>query len=466
MRKELTAGTLLNRDMYRIERVIGSGGFGITYYVLDAKLKHFAVKEYFIDGRCVRDGNGNVVPQTIPNEVYKKYLDRFVEEAQTLARFQHSNIVRVNRVFYERNTAYMVMDYIEGQTLKAAVQQTAGKRLEYDVAVNYILQISDAVEFVHAKNILHRDIKPDNIIITPSNQAILIDFGSARDFEDDRTIDHSVIITPGYAPFEQYSKIARRGSYTDIYALGATFYYCLTGCIPTDAVERMHNDDLLPPSRFNTAIPSRADKTIMKAMQLKSENRYQKIEVFRKDLMGVYPPPPPWVFLLIPVIISFMIIAIYNMLKDEPPYLNVSPTELSFDANGGRQHLNYSSNLTALEVFGLPDWCSISKDLKTLYITCSRNTDRNSREEAFKIGSSVKTISITVSQKGKTLTAAEHQQLNNAKRRAKEFYDFAIKQKDRDYFKNALEACNQALALDPNNSEMKELKRKIQQAMQ
>jgi serine/threonine protein kinase len=369
----------------------------------------------------------------------------------------------------------MVMDYIEGQTLKAAVQQTAGKRLEYDVAVNYILQISDAVEYVHDRNILHRDIKPDNIIITPFNQAILIDFGSARDFEDDKTLDHSVIITPGYAPHEQYSKTARRGSYTDIYALGATLYYCLTGRIPDDAVERMQKDNLLPPSRFNTTIPSSADKTIMKAMQLKPENRYQKIEVFRKDLMGKK-GSYAWIFLLIPiifcVIIAFIAILDNNKSKDEPPYLNVSPTELSFNADGGEQHLDYSSNLTDLEVFGLPDWCSIShhvrsfsKDLTTLYITCSRNTDRSSRKEAFKIGSSVKTISITVSQDGRTLTVAERTQLNETKKRAKEFYDFAIKQKDRDYFKNALEACNQALALDPDDSETKELKNKTQRAM-
>jgi len=278
--KELVIGTLLNNGRYEIEKILGSGGFGITYRVKDSITgEYFAVKEFFLDGSN-RDDNGQVIPAD--NNIHKECLNRFCEEANTLARLRHDNIVTIISFFSENNTAYIVMEYIPGQTLGKKV--SGNRYLENDVAVNYIGQISDAVEYVHKKNILHRDIKPDNIIITPQDKAILIDFGAARDFVQDMTLRQTIILTPGYAPPEQYSIVAKRGRYTDIYAIGATFYFILTGSVPDDAAKRLLADTLNPPIALNLSIPDKANKVIMKALQLKPQDRYQSIKKFKHAL--------------------------------------------------------------------------------------------------------------------------------------------------------------------------------------
>jgi serine/threonine protein kinase len=164
--------------------------------------------------------------------------------------------------------------------------------------VNYIAQIAEAVDYIHQRNILHRDIKPDNIIITPENKAVLIDFGSAREFVPDKTKSHTAILTAGYAPLEQYSSEGRRGSYTDIYALGATFYFALTGQKPMDAATRTI-ETMPEPKELVPSIPAEANHTIIKAMQLKPANRQQRVEEFMDDLLMLNqnqsprPPVPP-----------------------------------------------------------------------------------------------------------------------------------------------------------------------------
>jgi len=282
--KELPIGTTLQSGKYTIKRTIGIGGFGITYYVRHNVLgQYFAVKEFFINGYCVRNTqNSNVLPQGISDAIYEKYLQKFIEEAQTLARLDHPNIVKITDVFQEKNTAFIVMPFLEGKTLQQLVEQKS--RLDYETAVNYIAQLSDAVDYIHQHNILHRDIKPDNIIITPDNKAILIDFGSAREFIHDKTQQQTAIYTQGYAPLEQYSSNSRKGSYSDIYSLGATFYFALTGQKPMDATMRTM-ETMQEPKALLPSIPDEANRTIMKAMQLNPENRYQKINEFMEDLL-------------------------------------------------------------------------------------------------------------------------------------------------------------------------------------
>jgi hypothetical protein len=175
------------------------------------------------------------------------------------------------------------MNFIEGQTLQKLVDRQG--RLPYETAVNYIAQIAEAVDYIHNLNILHRDIKPDNIIITPDNRAILLDFGSAREFIHDKTQMHTSILTPGYAPPEQYSSTSRKGAYSDIYSLGAPFYFALTATMPTDAAARSF--EVLPePNTLVSNIPDEANHTIMKAMQLKPEDRYQHVNEFMGDLLN------------------------------------------------------------------------------------------------------------------------------------------------------------------------------------
>jgi len=283
--KELTIETNLQSGKYTIERVIGSGGFGITYYARHNDLGHyFAIKEFFISSYCMRNSSQNTVMlQGIDSTVYEKYRQKFIEEAQILARLDHPNIVRVTDIFQENSTAYIVMPFVEGQTLQQLIEQNG--KLEYETAVNYIAQLSEAIDYIHQRDILHRDIKPENIIITPENKAILIDFGSAREFIHDKTQQHTSIYTQGYAPLEQYSGNSKKGSYSDIYSLGATFYFALTGQKPMDAATRTM-ETMPEPQELAPDIPKEANKTILKAMSLKPEDRQQKIDEFMKDLLN------------------------------------------------------------------------------------------------------------------------------------------------------------------------------------
>jgi len=284
--KELRAKTILQSGKYTIERVIGSGGFGITYLARHNSLGHyFAIKEFFISEYCLRGYIGKTVKlQGIDPVVYDKYLQKFIEEAQILARLDHPNIVKVTDIFQENNTAYIVMPFVEGQTLQQMVDEKG--RLNYETAVNYIAQIAEAVDYIHQRDILHRDIKPDNIIITPENKAILIDFGSAREFIHDKTQQHTAIYTQGYAPLEQYSSNSKKGSYSDIYSLGAVFYFALTGQKPMDAATRTM-DTMPEPKSLLLSIPNEANRTIMKAMSLKPENRQQSVSEFLEDLLNM-----------------------------------------------------------------------------------------------------------------------------------------------------------------------------------
>jgi len=283
--KELAKGTNLQSGKYTIERIIGAGGFGITYYARHNGLGyHFAIKEFFISAYCLRNSlQKTVLLQGIDPTIYEKYRQKFIEEAQILAQLDHPNIVRVTDIFQENNTAYIVMPFVEGQTMQQLVEQNG--KLEYETAVNYIAQLSEAVDYIHQRDILHRDIKPENIIITPENKAILIDFGSAREFIHDKTQQHTSIYTQGYAPLEQYSSNSKKGSYSDIYSLGATFYFALTGQKPMDAASRTM-ETMPEPKALVADIPDVANRTIMKAVSLKPEERQQRINEFMGDLLS------------------------------------------------------------------------------------------------------------------------------------------------------------------------------------
>ncbi len=289
--KELQPGTVLNAGKYIIEKKIGEGGFGITYKAVQTGLNRaVCIKEYFLAGSCVRNTQARTVHlQGISDEKYEKYRQAFVKEAQTLASLRHPNIVEVIDIFDENNTSYMVMPFVEGETLQRIVEKKGP--LTCPEAVNYMAQIATAVGYVHDRHILHRDIKPDNIMVTSDYKAILIDFGSAREFQQDKTQVHTSMLTHGYAPPEQYASNSRKGSYTDIYAIGATLYFVLTGQVPTEAAARL-TEKMPEPKELNPAIPDEINRTILKAMQLKTENRHQTIRQFMDDLQNVKPSKP------------------------------------------------------------------------------------------------------------------------------------------------------------------------------
>lgn len=286
--KELPSDTVLYGGKYTILKKIGEGGFGITYKAIQNGLNRtVCIKEYFLAGKCIRATHARTVCiQGVSEKMFEKYRQAFVKEAKMLATLHHPNIVEVIDVFDENNTSYMVMTYIEGKSLQSIVESRG--KLPYQEVVNYIAQITDAVDYIHTRNILHRDIKPDNIMITADYKAILIDFGSAREFEQDKTQVHTSMLTHGYAPTEQYTANSRKGSYTDIYAIGATMYFVLTGKVPLESAARL-TEPMAAPKDLVPDLPDEANRTILKAMQLKAENRHQTVQEFMDDLRNVKP---------------------------------------------------------------------------------------------------------------------------------------------------------------------------------
>ncbi len=229
---------------YRIDQVLGAGGFGITYRALDTNLdKDVAIKEYLPGELAMRAPDGNVVAQGTSHEAgYKWGLDRFLLEARTLAKFSHPHIVRVLRYFEANATAYMVMDYEKGDPLKTVLQldpQPPEERLKALLA-----PLLDGLSAVHAMGFLHRDIKPDNIFIRADGRPVLIDFGAARQAMGGETKSLTSILTPGYAPLEQYSGEGKQGPWTDLYAMGGVLYRAVADKNPPDAVSRIRGDSL------------------------------------------------------------------------------------------------------------------------------------------------------------------------------------------------------------------------------
>ncbi|MGH8550486.1 MAG: serine/threonine protein kinase [Methylococcales bacterium] len=226
---------------YEIVEELGSGGFGITYKAYDSHLQtHVAIKEYLPVSFAVRESDTiHVAPRS--NAVardYKYGLEMFLQEARTLARFRHERIVRVIQFMEANNTAYLVMEYEHGASLAAKIQDHSYPTVENQV-LNLMVQILQGLAIVHRASILHRDIKPSNIYIRQDNCPVLLDFGSARYALSEHTMSLTSIVSPGYAPFEQYFSDGKQGPWTDFYALGATLYWVVTGKRPSEATERI-----------------------------------------------------------------------------------------------------------------------------------------------------------------------------------------------------------------------------------
>jgi WD40 repeat protein/serine/threonine protein kinase len=292
----LPSGTVLVGD-YRIERVLGAGGFGVTYLAEELALARLVtIKEYFPSDIAARADGIDVAPRS--QEAAGDYnwgLERFIEEAQTLAKFNHTNIVQLHRYFRDNKTGYMVLHFEEGQSLKGWLNALgrAPRQKELDTILAPLL---DALEMIHKADFLHRDIAPDNIIIRKSGDPVLIDFGSARGEVASRSKTISALVKPGYSPYEQYAETSRRqGPWTDIYATGATLYHAVTGKRPPDAPSRMVNDEFIPASE--AALSSYRTsflKAIDKALLLKVESRPQSIAAWRGDLLAPDPPRTGW----------------------------------------------------------------------------------------------------------------------------------------------------------------------------
>ena len=275
---QLPKGVRLNNGGYAVGEVLGQGGFGITYKGGDLSLRRYvAIKEFFPQG-CARQ-DATVQPAgTLSAADYAGVKAKFIEEARTLARFSDPGIVRVFGVFEENNTAYMVMEFLEGSTLsKRMIEQTV---LDESEAVSIAEKVGGALKVVHEAGIIHRDLKPDNICLTKDGRVVLIDFGTARAFASGKTVKQTTMLTPGYAPLEQYGQQARFGAYTDIYALAATLYHAVTGQVPPQATDRAAGVELKAPRELNPKISKAFSDAIVWAMQVKASERPQNIGAF------------------------------------------------------------------------------------------------------------------------------------------------------------------------------------------
>lgn len=220
--------------------MLGVGGFGITYKGYDHSLRcDVAIKEYLPNDLALRTSDGNTVAakSTSDEKSYKYGLKRFLDEARTLAKFREPNIVRVTRFLECNGTAYLVMDYEDGQSLSQFLRNR--EALSEDQIRAIFIPILNSLRSVHAKDYLHRDIKPANIYLRKAGSPVLLDFGAARVALGGQTRTITGMVTPGYAPFEQYHTRVRQGPWTDLYAIGATIYRCITGNTPVDATERV-----------------------------------------------------------------------------------------------------------------------------------------------------------------------------------------------------------------------------------
>ena len=281
----LRPGILMN-ERYLLGCALGAGGFGITYIGRDIRLeKRVAIKEYYPSGFVNRNTTASsTITANIGNAeaVFIKGKEKFINEARILAKFSNEpGIVSVLDFFEANNTAYIVMDYLDGVTLKDHLEQNGvmsiGKTLEL------MSPVMRSLEHVHSQGLIHRDISPDNIMLMKNGDMKLLDFGTARNVTDIDQKSLSVMLKPGYAPEEQYRSRGEQGAWTDVYALCATIYRCITGVTPEDSMNRVFSDEVKTPGSMGIAIPPEQEAALMKGMAILQKNRTRNIGELREQ---------------------------------------------------------------------------------------------------------------------------------------------------------------------------------------
>lgn len=289
----LKAGTML-ANRYYIGRVLGQGGFGITYIALDGQTRsRVAIKEYLPSELAGRDLSTQSVQiySVERGDEYTYGKEQFLDEAKTLAAFiGNEHIVRIQDCFAENETAYFSMEYMEGVDLKQYILQNEGP-LPVHVANQILMPIMEALDWVHSKGVIHRDISPDNIMIKSDGTSKLIDFGAARISTSEKSKSLDVVLKHGFAPREQYTRRGRQGPYTDVYAIAATYYYAITGKVPPDSIERTEGDDLQLPSKIGVRIRPETEAVLMKALAVSAQDRYQTMAEFYQAMLSTMPRP-------------------------------------------------------------------------------------------------------------------------------------------------------------------------------
>ncbi|MEZ5817363.1 MAG: serine/threonine-protein kinase [Hyphomicrobiaceae bacterium] len=295
-RQPLPTDTILGNgsDQYRIDTVLGPGGFGVTYLARDLRFdRDVAIKEYFPAEFAYREGTTTIRSSTRGSnqDYFEQGKRHFLDEARTLAKFRHEHIVRVLNLFEQFNTAYMVLEFEEGQSLKGWLRSLDRPATQAELD-NLFEPLLAALEVVHAKGMFHRDIAPDNVIIRPNGKPVLIDFGAARHFVREHSHTIGAIVKHGFSPPEQYTLDTKlQGAWSDIYALSATIYAAMMGAPPDEASRRQLNDTVLPVEhRLEPHQRERYRSSLYAALnaglQLKPKDRPQTISAFRSILHG------------------------------------------------------------------------------------------------------------------------------------------------------------------------------------
>ncbi|MCH5221154.1 MAG: protein kinase [Muribaculaceae bacterium] len=329
----LRQGSILRNDTYRIERILGQGGFGITYLATDLSLERFvAVKEFFPKDYCERESTtSHITIGTSSNvDLVSRLKAKFLKEARNIAKLDHPGIIKIHTAFEENNTAYYVMDYIEGRNLSEMVKQTGP--LSESKAIQYISKVGDALDYIHKQNINHLDIKPANIMIRKSDdRPVLIDFGLSKQYDakGNQTSTTPTGISHGFAPLEQYKVggVSEFSPQTDVYSLAATLYYIISGTIPPHATDLVEEN-----IKFPSGFPVSIRPAITKAMSSSRKNRHAGVSQFVKSLkvktdkentQVIHPQPVPQpqpeienknlskIFLAIGVVVAIALIIIF-----------------------------------------------------------------------------------------------------------------------------------------------------------
>ena len=284
----LQPGTVLHLK-YRINGVIGQGGFGITYDGTDIKLDmHVAIKEYFPSSMANREVtvSTQVICGSNTQGLYEQGMNNFLKEAKNMAKYAgEENFVAVHDYFAENNTAYIIMEFVEGQNLKEYLQQHG--RLTMNEAMPIVMPVMNTLEKIHGRNMIHRDVSPSNIMITPDGRVRLLDFGAAREVQLDtqNLTTMSAVYKYGYSPIEQQTMGMKQGPYTDIYALCATIYEMLTGSVPANPFLRAYEGArLVPPSEMGVVISPVQEDALLRGLAVNGADRIQSIAELRDAL--------------------------------------------------------------------------------------------------------------------------------------------------------------------------------------
>ncbi|MEN6417460.1 MAG: protein kinase [Clostridiaceae bacterium] len=287
---QLECGSIL-AGTYLIGKVLGQGGFGITYIGWDLNLDiKVAIKEYYPEGCVTRDAHTHISVLTYagPKEAYfQKGKERFVNEAKALAKFPgDSGVVGVRTFFYENGTAYIVMDFVEGETLKAYAQRRGGKLPAAEV-LSLFQPIFRSLARVHDSGLLHRDISPDNLMLKTDGMLALLDFGAARQISAEGEHSNTINVKHGFAPEEQYRTRGEQGPWTDVYALCATIYRLTTGRTPPEALDRMADGTLLtPPNQLGADFTPAQEAAILHGLAVRASDRTRDVRQLEKELYG------------------------------------------------------------------------------------------------------------------------------------------------------------------------------------